>query len=252
MKKPSETIGSKIAIVSIFSVIVILLVTGVCFAVNLAKKFSYRNIGVEYGDGEISSLDKKLDIEYSNKNNGEDNSGDSGNILEELRKQGKVLGIDYTIEYSDFEYKTILLTSSEATALINERMPSFSFLNNAQIKVCDDGYVEFSTGCNVEKTVDFLFPNTDVEIPSTASETANAYVRSKLNVVNDVMYVNDCTVESGILSLLPVQIESDMQVGISNMLKNAPDLVITDIHVTTDKMFSVSGMLPTKATVVML
>lgn len=251
MKKPNESVGSRIAVVSIFSVIIVLIVCAVCFSVSIVKKFSFKDIGVEYGDEETSSLDKKLDIEYGNENidDGEENGG---NILDELRKQGKVLGIDYTIEYSDFEYKTIVLTSSEATALINERMPSLAFLDNAQIKADKDGYVEFSTGCDVEKTVEFLFPNTEVKIPESASKMANAYAKLKLNVENDVLYARECNVESGILSFLPVTVEQNMNVEVSNVLKNAQELSITDVHVTSDGEFSISGMLPTKASVKIL
>lgn len=251
MKKPNESVGSRIAVISIFSVIIILVALVVCISVAIVKKFSFRDIGVEYGDEEISSLDKKLDIEYGNEGVDGGKESDDG-ILDELRKQGKVLGVDYTIEYSEFEYKTIVLTASEATALINERMPSLAFLDNAQIKADENGYVEFSTGCDVEKTVEFLFPNTEVEIPESASKMANAYAKLKLTVENNVLYARECNVESGILSFLPVTLEQNMNVDVSNTLKNAPELSITDVHVTSDGEFSISGMLPTKASVKML
>lgn len=246
MSRPKESVLSRCTVVALSVIIIAAVVTGVIAVSSLLKKFAYRDLGIEYDKNDVASVDEKMELEFDKGENGKD----GGDVIDELQKQGKKLGVDYTIEYSDYQYKTMYLTSNEATALINERMPSLAFLTDAQIKIGEKKLVEFTSGCDLRSALDYLYPNTEINVPNSVSEMTNIYLKAVPVVKDDILYASELEMESGILEFVDVDIKSEMSVDISNMLKNAPELKLSDMHITDDGLMSLTGYLPTRAKVI--
>ncbi len=200
--------------------------------------FKPSDLGVRYDEDDIASLDEKLDLEIS----------DPNGVMDKIDTEDGDLGVDYTINYSGYKQKTVILTSSEATALINERMPSLSFFKDSQLKASKNGKVEFSATCDIRQTVNKLFPDKNIVIPSdTPVELPFSGSAKPVEVKNNKLNGTVTSLGTVVSAFLPIEKGQTFSASVENFFSTTPEMVIDDMHITDDGMISITGYLPENA-----
>ncbi len=226
MKKKAVSIS-----ISVVLAIVLILVA------IIASGFKYKDLGVRYDGEDIKNMADNIGLTVDNAENGE--------TLEEtiarLREEGKKIGVDYTIEYSNYTDKTFELTQSEATAMLNELMPSLSFLSKTQFKLNGGGKIEISTALESQRALDLVVPGKQIDM---LPEYVNFAAAGSAYIKDNVIYFTTDSMESPILEYIATSTAPVLKGDISKVFSNTPELYISDMHQTENGTISITGTVP--------
>ncbi len=232
---------------AVIAVLAVLTIVFTCLGISKIKNFVFpSDLGVKYDKNDLDSFDEKLDIDFTVPNTP---SGDA-QTPEDIMK-GEI-GVDYTIKYSDFKEKTLSLTASEATAMLNERMPSLYFFKDSQIKPDENGNIAFFSKCDIRQAVEKLFPEEEFTIPEATPVKIPFGATVNASVNSNILAGKVVSLDPGVISLLPISEGQEFTADLSEFFIETPEMYISDMHVTSDGMISISGMLPSKAELIPL
>lgn len=237
----------------ILSCAAVILIAAIIVAVVWIKGLNtYKDIGVDYSGKDVDNAADKAGISLvvDGTQTGADGKKQSlSDYLSRLEDETKELGRDYDIVYSDYAETTFELTDAEATAMLNKLFPSLTFLTDLQVKVLEDGRVEVTSGCKVQETLEVMYPNNKIRVPSVFPKTVNLHAIGTLTVNNNIMTYKADQIDCVLLDIIPGNPGTTFTQDLSKVFTDTPELYIKSMKVNSDGNFVVTGIIPKTVTI---
>lgn len=200
-----------------------------------------KDLGVKYTQADYKSAMEKIGIRI---NLDKMTSKEQKEFQDKLNR-GKLNIEKYKWEFGNFKNKEITLTSSEATALLNELSPSFYPVDNVQLNVLSDGVIEAS--CKTDTSfLDTAFrTNIFKQIPLNK---VNVYFKGTSDITNNKLEIDPEDVDAGVF---PVQEKylSEKNVNVieksfDNIIKKTKKLEINSLKSDSEGNMVFDGVIP--------
>ena len=222
----------------IITVSIIVLVIAAVIAVGAFMLFgNAEKPGVEYDSNDVKDVIDNIGIKPEENEKGETVE----QTVERLKSEGKVIGRDYTVEYSDFKEKTFELTSEQLTALVNELMPSVTFISNSQLKLEGGNKITVYAELDTYEVLEKAFPDKSVTgLPEKVKFSATGDITVKDNKAT----FKPENISSPIIEKLALSQSDELKVNLSSLFSKTPDLRITSVEQTENGTITITGTVP--------
>jgi hypothetical protein len=189
---------------------------------------------------------------------------DRQQLADFIRQNGRAnLSIgDYAWTFSSYQEKTFELTPAEATALINDLFPTFTWFEKAQVRVLDNGKTAGSFRVHFDRIGQELIPDVIGQMPPVLTallpDRFNLYVEGRPFVITE----NEITLPAqlDVLNVGPVSLRpfiGDTDAAFRTMImdyveriyKQIPQLRIRSLRVNARGNFEFSGLIPTQVVI---
>ncbi len=222
----------------IITVSIIVLVIAAVIAVGAFMLFgNAEKPGVEYDSNDVKDVIDNIGIKPEENEKGETVE----QTVERLKSEGKVIGRDYTVEYSDFKEKTFELTSEQLTALVNELMPSVTFISNSQLKLEGGNRITVYAELDTYEVLEKAFPDKSVTgLPEKVKFSATGDITVKDNKAT----FKPENISSPIIEKLALSQSDELKVNLSSLFSKTPDLRITGVEQTENGTITITGTVP--------
>lgn len=222
----------------IITVSIIVLVIAAVIAIGAFMLFgNAEKPGVEYDSNDVKDVIENIGIKPEENENGETVE----QTVERLKSEGKVIGRDYTVEYSDFKEKTFELTSEQLTALVNELMPSVTFISNSQLKLEGGNRITVYAELDTYEVLEKAFPDKSVTgLPEKVKFSATGDITVKDNKAT----FKPENISSPIIEKLALSQSDELKVNLSSLFSKTPDLRITSVEQTENGTITITGTVP--------
>ncbi|MBR6535083.1 MAG: hypothetical protein IKT65_05845 [Clostridia bacterium] len=222
----------------IITVSIIVLVIAAVIAVGAFMLFgNAEKPGVEYDSNDVKDVIDNIGIKPEENEKGETVE----QTVERLKSEGKVIGRDYTVEYSDFKEKTFELTSEQLTALVNELMPSVTFISNSQLKLEGGNRITVYAELDTYEVLEKAFPDKSVTgLPEKVKFSATGDITVKDNKAT----FKPENISSPIIEKLALSQSDELKVNLSSLFSKTPDLRITSVEQTENGTITITGTVP--------
>lgn len=193
--------------------------------------------GVEYDSNDVKDVIDNIGIKPEENEKGETIE----QTVERLKSEGKKLGRDYTVEYSDFEEKTFELTSEQLTALANELMPSVTFISNSQLKLEGGDRITVYAELDTYEVMEKAFPDKSVTgLPEKVKFSATGSITVKNNKVS----FKPENISSPILEKVALSQSDELKASLSSLFSKTPELYISSAVQTENGTIAITGIVP--------
>lgn len=222
----------------IITVSIIVLVIAAVIAIGAFMLFgNAEKPGVEYDSNDVKDVIDNIGIKPEENEKGETVE----QTVERLKSEGKVIGRDYTVEYSDFKEKTFELTSEQLTALVNELMPSVTFISNSQLKLEGGNRITVYAELDTYEVLEKAFPDKSVTgLPEKVKFSATGDITVKDNKAT----FKPENISSPIIEKLALSQSDELKVNLSSLFSKTPDLRITSVEQTENGTITITGTVP--------
>lgn len=193
--------------------------------------------GVEYGNDDVNQLVDNIGITVEENEKGETLE----QTIDRLKEEKKELGKDYTVEYSDFAEKTFELTSEQLTAMVNELMPSVTFISNSQLKLEGDDRISVYAELDTYEALAMAFPDKEIGgLPDKVKFSATGTISIKDNVV---VFTPE-KISSPIMEKLADSYSKELKASVSSLFSSTPELYIKSAGQTENGTITITGTVP--------
>ena len=222
----------------IITVSIIVLVIAAVTAVGAFMLFgNAEKPGVEYDSNDVKDVIDNIGIKSEENEKGETIE----QTVERLKSEGKKLGRDYTVEYSDFKEKTFELTSEQLTALANELMPSVTFISNSQLKLEGGDRITVYAELDTYEVMEKAFPDKSVTgLPEKVKFSATGSITVKDNKVS----FKPENISSPILEKVALSQSDELKASLSSLFSKTPELYISSAVQTENGTIAITGTVP--------
>lgn len=228
-------------------VLVVLLLGLVYLAASLFGFWGPKNLGVDYDEGDFSSAMEKIGTEVIYEDM-------SGTELREYTRDLKKKNIQYPIAdyewiHEDYQRRQFELTSSEATAFINEIAPAFFWFERVQIDASADGVVRASGTLRLRKAMEDHYPDLIDEVPFPVFKKVNLYARGGIEINNNELSLSSDDFKTGAIPGISSGMLNENAQYFEPLYTSVPGLEIYSLIITDDGKIAVDALIPQRSTI---
>ena len=209
--------------------------------------FKPKDLGVRYTLDNYQSALKKTGINIYFNNMTQDELDNYKNSL-----NGKKLNADnYKCIWGNYKPKTFTLTSSEATALLNEVAPNFCPFDDIQLNVLPNGDIESSGKADIA-FLDATFKSNIAEKLPLGSKV-NVYIKGTYDITDNKIAIDPEVVDVGFIPIKEKYVSDKninaIEKSFNKVLKSTKNLQINSLEADGEGNLVFDGIIPQSVTI---